>query len=52
VAMGNPKVKTLKDKWTVVTVDGKDPKQVTREIDEGIYDALLAKYEEQWEAEE
>jgi len=24
VAMGNPKVKTLKDKWTVVTVDGKD----------------------------
>lgn len=23
-AMGSPKVKTLKDKWTVVTVDGKD----------------------------
>ena len=24
VAMGKPKVKTLKDKWTVVTMDGKD----------------------------
>ncbi|MEB3846630.1 MAG: 50S ribosomal protein L11 [Desulfurococcales archaeon] len=35
-----------------ITVDGKDPKEVTREVDEGLYDALLAKYEEQWEAEE
>ena len=24
VAMGSPKNKTLKDKWTVVTLDGKD----------------------------
>lgn len=24
VAVGSPKVKTLKDKWTVVTIDGKD----------------------------
>lgn len=32
-----------------ITVDGKDPKQVTREIEEGVYDAILAKYEEEWE---
>lgn len=32
-----------------ITVDGKDPKQVTREIDEGLYDAILAKYESKWE---
>ncbi len=35
-----------------VTVDGKDPKQVSREVDEGLYDAVLAKYEEEWEKEE
>ncbi len=29
-------------------VDGKDPKQVSREVDEGLYDAVLAKYEEEW----
>jgi large subunit ribosomal protein L11 len=29
-------------------VDGKDPKQVVKEIDEGLYDAVLAKYEEEW----
>ncbi len=32
-----------------ITVEGKDPKQVTREIDEGLYDELLKKYEEEWE---
>ncbi len=32
-----------------ITVDGKDPKQVTREVEEGVYDAILAKYEKQWE---
>jgi len=31
-----------------ITVDGKDPKQVTREVEEGLYDAILAKYEEEW----
>jgi len=35
-----------------ITVDGKDAKIVTREVDEGVYDALLAKYEEEWEAQE
>jgi len=32
-----------------ITVDGKDPKQVTREVEEGVYDAVLSKYEEEWE---
>lgn len=31
-----------------ITIDGKDGKQVTREIDEGLYDNILAKYEEEW----
>lgn len=35
-----------------ITVEGKDAKEVSREIDEGKYDALLAKYEEEWEKEE
>ncbi|GBF08795.1 50S ribosomal protein L11 [Aeropyrum pernix] len=35
-----------------VTVDGKDPKEVTRQVDEGVYDAVLAKYEEKWEEAE
>jgi large subunit ribosomal protein L11 len=35
-----------------ITVDGKDPKIVQREIDEGLYDAILAKYEPEWEKEE
>jgi len=35
-----------------ITVDGKDPKVVTREVEEGVYDALLAKYEDKWEEEE
>ncbi len=32
-----------------ITVDGKDPKIVTREVEDGVYDAVLAKYEDQWE---
>lgn len=32
-----------------ITVDGRDPKQVVREVEEGLYDAVLAKYEEEWE---
>ncbi len=35
-----------------ITVDGKDPKEVTAEIDKGLHDALLAKYEEEWAKEE
>ena len=35
-----------------VTVDGKDAKVVSREVDDGVYDAILAKYEEKWEAAE
>ena len=35
-----------------ITVDGKDPKQVTREVEEGLYDAVLAKYEKKWEEAE
>jgi len=31
-----------------VTVDGKDPKIVQREIDEGLYDELFSKYEAEW----
>ncbi|NPA04584.1 MAG: 50S ribosomal protein L11 [Crenarchaeota archaeon] len=31
-----------------ITVDGKDPKQVVREVEEGLYDAVLAKHEEEW----
>lgn len=32
-----------------ITIDGKDGKQVIREIEGGHYDAVLAKYEEEWE---
>ncbi len=35
-----------------ITVDGKDAKQVTREVDEGLYDAILTKYEPEWEKDE
>lgn len=31
-----------------ITVDGKDPKVVTREVDEGVYDEILVRYEESW----
>lgn len=32
-----------------ITVNGKDPKIVQKEIDEGQYDELLTKYEKEWE---
>jgi large subunit ribosomal protein L11 len=32
-----------------ITIDGKDGKQVIREIEEGRYDEILAKYEREWE---
>jgi large subunit ribosomal protein L11 len=32
-----------------ITIDGKDGKEVTKAVDEGLYDAVLAKYEEEWE---
>ncbi len=35
-----------------VTVDGKDPKQVTEEVERGLYDDVLSKYEEKWEQSE
>lgn len=35
-----------------ITVDGKDPKEVSKLIDKGVYDAVLAKYEKEWEKEE
>lgn len=31
-----------------VTVDGKDPKEVTRLVDQGHYDDVLSKYESEW----
>jgi len=31
-----------------VTVDGKDPKVVSRDVDRGVYDSILAKYEDRW----
>ena len=35
-----------------ITVDGKDPKQVIREVNDGVYDSVLAKHEPEWEKEE
>ncbi len=35
-----------------ITVDGKDPKVVSKEVDEGLYDAILSKYEEEYLKEE
>jgi large subunit ribosomal protein L11 len=32
-----------------ITVNGKDAKIVQKEIDEGLHDALLSKYEKEWE---
>lgn len=32
-----------------ITVNGKDPKEVTKEIEEGLHDDLFAKYEERWQ---
>ncbi|MEM0340161.1 MAG: hypothetical protein QW065_05150 [Acidilobaceae archaeon] len=31
-----------------ITVNGKDPKLVTAEIEKGLYDELLKRYEEKW----
>ncbi len=31
-----------------LTVDGKDPKEVIKEVDAGHYDEVLKRYEEQW----
>jgi len=31
-----------------LTVEGKDPKEVIRELEQGAYDDVLAKYEEYW----
>ncbi|MCX8184805.1 MAG: 50S ribosomal protein L11 [Sulfolobales archaeon] len=31
-----------------LTINGKDPKEVLAEIDKGLYDDLLSKYEDQW----
>lgn len=31
-----------------LTVNGKDPKEVLREVDQGIYDDILKKYENEW----
>ncbi len=32
-----------------LTVEGKDPKIVTREVDEGLYDDIINKYLDEWE---
>lgn len=32
-----------------LTVEGKDPKVVIKEIEEGLYDSIIAKYEEEWQ---
>jgi len=34
-----------------VNVEGKSPKVIQREMDEGVYDDLLAKYEDEWRAQ-
>jgi len=31
-----------------ITVNGKDPKIVSKEVDQGVYDDILAKYEDKW----
>ncbi len=31
-----------------LTVDGKDPKEVVREVAQGVYDEILRRYEEEW----
>jgi large subunit ribosomal protein L11 len=31
-----------------VTVDGKDPKDVSKLLDQGYYDELIKKYEDEW----
>ena len=31
-----------------ITVNGKDPKIVSKEVDQGVYDDILASYEDKW----
>ncbi|MEM0366614.1 MAG: hypothetical protein QW446_04470 [Acidilobaceae archaeon] len=31
-----------------ITVNGKDPKIVSRELDQGLYDDILSRYEDAW----
>ncbi len=31
-----------------LTVDGKDPKEVSQEVEQGVYDEILRRYEEEW----
>ncbi len=33
-----------------LTVDGKSPKDLVKDVEEGKYDSLLSKYEEKWES--
>ena len=33
-----------------LTVDKKDPKEVTKEVEAGVYDEIIKKYEPEWEA--
>lgn len=32
-----------------VTVEGKDPKEVVKLVEQGVYDEILSKYQEEWE---
>ncbi|RLG80322.1 MAG: 50S ribosomal protein L11 [Thermoprotei archaeon] len=34
-----------------ITVEGKDPKEIQREMEEGKYDSLISRYEEEWESD-
>jgi large subunit ribosomal protein L11 len=31
-----------------ITIDGKDPKDVSKEVEQGLYDEILKRYEEEW----
>ncbi|MEM4043139.1 MAG: 50S ribosomal protein L11, partial [Sulfolobales archaeon] len=31
-----------------LTVNNKDPKELIRELDEGVYDSILKSYEDKW----
>ncbi|MEM4514241.1 MAG: 50S ribosomal protein L11 [Ignisphaera sp.] len=33
-----------------LTVDGKDPRDVTKEVDQGLYDEILKRYESEWQS--
>lgn len=32
-----------------LTVDGKDPKEVSKEVDQGLYDEIIRRYEDEWQ---